>query len=139
MQQLIEFTMNHLILIVSFIAVASYLLFTLIQGDKGSIDPLGATEMINHQEGVVVDIRPAADYQKGHIINAINIPSNNFSKQINTLNKHKEQPVIVACRSGSQSQPISQLLRKSGFDKAYSLRGGLLAWQSANLPLTKKK
>ena len=74
MQQLIEFTMNHLILVLSFLMVGGLLIYTLLQGNKGSVDPVGATEMINHQDAVVVDVRPAADFHKGHIINAVSIP-----------------------------------------------------------------
>ena len=73
------------------------------------------------------------------IINAINIPSNGFNNQINSLNKYKNQPIIVSCRSGSQSQAACQQLRKAGFEKVFNLRGGILAWQNASLPITRKK
>ncbi len=139
MQQLIEFTMNHWILVVSFLIISGLLIFNLLQGGKGSVDPMGATEMINHQDAVVLDVRPTADFHKGHIINAINIPINAFNTQINSINKHKEQPVIVSCRSGSQSQAACQQLKKAGFEQVFNLRGGILAWQSSNLPISRKK
>jgi rhodanese-related sulfurtransferase len=139
MQQLIEFAMNHWILISAFVLIAAYLIYGLLQGDKGSVGPQGATEMINHQQAVVIDVRPAADFHKGHIINAINLPSNGFANQISTLNKHKEKPIIVACRSGAQSAAACAQLRKAGFEEVYNLKGGVLAWQSANLPISHKK
>ncbi|MEN8177180.1 MAG: rhodanese-like domain-containing protein [Pseudomonadota bacterium] len=139
MQQLIEFTMNHWILVLSFLIIGGLLIFNLLQGTKGSLDPHGATELINHQDAVVVDVRPAADFHKGHIISAINIPINGFKNQINSLHKHKEQPIIISCRSGSQSQAACQQLKKGGFEQVFNLRGGILAWQSANLPVTRKK
>jgi rhodanese-related sulfurtransferase len=138
MQQIIEFAMNHWILVTAFVLIAAYLIYTMALGDKGSVDPTAATEMINHQQAVVVDVRPSADFHKGHIINAISIPSNGFSNQISTLNKHKEKPIIVSCRSGAQSAGACQLLRKAGFEQVYNLKGGILAWQSANLPITRK-
>jgi len=139
MQQLIDFAMNHWILVTAFALVAGYLVFDLLQGDKGSVDPVAATDLINHQQAVVVDIRPSADFHKGHIINAINIPSNGFANQISTLNKHKEKPIIVSCRSGAQSAGACAQLRKAGFEQVYNLKGGILAWQSGNLPVTRKK
>jgi rhodanese-related sulfurtransferase len=139
MDQLIEFAMNHWILVGSFLLISALLLHNLMQSDKGSVDPLGAIEMINHQEALVIDVRPSADFQKGHIINAINAPSNGFANQINAFKKHKDHPVIVGCRSGAQSQVACQQLRKAGFEQVFNLKGGILAWQSANLPLTKKK
>jgi len=139
MQQLIEFTMNHSILVLSFLTIGGVLIFNLLQGNKGSVDPHVATEMINHQDAVVVDVRPAADFHKGHIINAINIPVNGFKNQINSLSKHKDQPIIISCRSGAQSQAACQQLKKQGFEQVFNLQGGILAWQSANLPVTRKK
>ncbi len=138
MQQLIEFTMNHWILVLSFVVVAGFLVFNLLAGDKNAVDPLAATDLINHKEAVVVDVRPAADFNKGHIINAISIPSNGFANQIGLLNKHKDKPIIISCRSGAQSSTATQQLKKAGFEQVYNLRGGILAWQSANLPISRK-
>jgi rhodanese-related sulfurtransferase len=84
-------------------------------------------------------VRPTADYSKGHIINSTNIPMNGFSKQISTLEKYRDKPVIVSCRSGAQSSQACSQLRKAGFKEVYNLRGGILAWQNANLPLSRKK
>ena len=139
MQQLIEFAMNHWILVAAFVLVAGYLIFNLLQGDKGSVDPQAATDLINHQQAVVVDVRPSADFHKGHILNAVSIPSNGFASQIGTLEKHKQKPIIVSCRSGGQSASAVHQLRKAGFEQVYNLKGGILAWQSANLPVSRKK
>jgi rhodanese-related sulfurtransferase len=87
----------------------------------------------------VVDVRPTADFAKGHIINAVNIPINGLAKQMGTLEKLKSQPIIVCCRSGAQSSQAGVQLRKQGFGEVYNLRGGILAWENANLPLTRKK
>jgi rhodanese-related sulfurtransferase len=138
-QQLIDFAMNHWMILTAFVLIAAYLVYSLLQGDKGSVDPMAATEMINHQQAVVVDVRPSADFHKGHIINAISIPSNGFANQIGTLSKHKDKPIIVSCRSGAQSASACQQLRKAGFEQVYNLKGGLLAWQSASLPISRKK
>jgi len=94
--------------------------------------------MINRQDALVLDVRPAADFHKGHIINSLNIPMNGFSNQLATLEKHKQRPIIIGCRSGAQSASACQILRKQGYEQVYNLRGGILAWQSANLPITRK-
>ena len=59
MQQLIEFAMNHWILVSAFVLIAAYLIYGLLLGDKGSVEPQGATEMINHKQAVVVDVLAA--------------------------------------------------------------------------------
>ncbi len=136
---LLEFIGNHWVLFGALGVILGLLTYTLIIGEKGSVDPGAATLMINQRDAAVIDVRPAADFAKGHIINAVNVPMNGFSKQLGALTRHKEGPVIVNCRSGSQSQAACLLLRKAGFNEVYNLKGGIMAWESANLPLTRKK
>jgi rhodanese-related sulfurtransferase len=138
-QQLIEFVGNHWALFAALLVIVGLLAYNLIMGEKGSVAPLAATEMINRRDAVVVDVRPAADFAQGHIINAINIPMNGFKNQVGVLHKHKDKPIVVACRSGSQSSVACRQLRKEGFPEVYNLRGDVLAWQNASLPLTRKK
>jgi len=137
--QLIEFIGNHWILFTALVVIIALLTHNFIVGEKGAIDPLAATELINRQDAAVIDVRAQADFAQGHIINAINIPINGFINQTATLSKYKERPVIVTCRSGGQSQVACAILRKAGFTKVHNLRGGMIAWQNANLPLTRKK
>ncbi len=137
--QLIEFTGHHWYLFLALAVILGLLIHNLIVGSKGSVNPHQATEMMNHQDAVVIDVRPAADYAKGHIINALNIPMNGFKQQTGTLNKYKGKPIIINCRSGSQSSMACSQLRKEGFEQVYNLQGGLMAWESANLPLNRKK
>ncbi|ADC63928.1 rhodanese-like domain-containing protein [Allochromatium vinosum] len=139
MSQLIEFIGNHWFLFLALIVILGLLTYNLIVGSKGSVGPLQATEMLNHREAVIIDVRPAADYARGHIINALNIPMNGFNNQLATLNKYKGRPIIVNCRSGAQSSVACAHLRKAGFEEVYNLQGGIMAWESANLPLTRKK
>ena len=137
--QLITFVGNHWYLFVALAVISSLLVYTLIVGERGSVDPLGATEMINHQDAAVIDVRAAADFAQGHIINAVNIPMNGFKNQMAVLSKYKGKPIVVNCRSGAQSTLACRQLRKEGFDEVFNLKGGIMAWQAANLPVTRKK
>lgn len=139
MSQLIEFVTNHWMLFLALGVISGLLVYNVLYGNKGSVDALQATQLINRDGAVVVDVRPTADFAQGHIINALNIPMNGFKNQIGTLQKFKEGPLLVSCRSGSQSSIACNQLRKEGFQKAFNLRGGILAWQAANLPLTRKR
>jgi rhodanese-related sulfurtransferase len=137
--QIVEFVGNHWYLFVALAVILGLLIHNLLVGDRGSVDPLKATELINHKDAVVIDVRPAADFAKGHIINAVNVPSNGFKNQMGVLAKYKGKPIVVNCRSGGQSMSACHQLRKEGFEEVYNLKGGILAWQEANLPLTRKK
>jgi rhodanese-related sulfurtransferase len=136
--QLIEFTTNNLLLISAWMIATALLVQNLLADNKHNLNGVQATELINHENAVVIDVRPAADFAKGHIINAINVPAGALSKQLGQLSKYKNQTVIVSCRSGAQSSVARKQLAKEGFEKVYNLKGGILAWQSDNLPVTTK-
>lgn len=138
-QNIPEFIVNHWFLFLVLIGTLALLVHNLVIGNKGYLDPQGATDLMNHREAVVIDVRPLADFAQGHIINAINIPMNGFRNQIVSLQKYRGKPIIINCRSGSQSSMACQQLRKEGFEEVYNLRGGIMAWQTANLPVTRKK
>ncbi len=142
MEQIVEFAGNHLVLVAALVVT----LFLLIQnfladmGGKGTVTPQEATELINRKDAVVVDVRPIGDFSNSHIINSINIPSSSLKNQLTQLEKYKDKgvPIIVACRSGAQSSVACSTLTKNGFEEVYNLKGGILAWQSANLPVSRK-
>lgn len=136
---LFEFLGNHWYLFMALGVILGLLTWNLIVGDKGSVEPAAATLLINQREAAVIDVRPAADFAKGHIIDAVNIPMNGFKNQTAALTKYKDKPVIINCRSGAQSQAACHLLRKAGFAEVYNLKGGIMAWEAANLPLSRKK
>jgi rhodanese-related sulfurtransferase len=96
-----------------------------------------ATQMINQQNALVLDIRQDNEYVGGHIINATHIPLSHLKDRLGELEKHKNKPVIAVCRSGHRSSGACVTLKKAGFESVYNLSGGVLAWESANLPLTK--
>ena len=139
MDQLLEFAGNHLFLVAALAVVLTLLALNLATSGRNSIEPQQATLLINHEDAVVVDVRPIADFNKGHIVNSVNMPINGFSKDLGRLEKKKQKPIIVSCRSGNQSQLACRQLRKAGFEKVFNLRGGVMAWQAANLPLTTRR
>ena len=137
MEQLIEFSTNHAALIIAFLAIAGFLVWNIFFDpiNKEAVTPVESTALINHEEAIVVDTRSMAEFKKGHIVDAINIPLNGFNKQLKPLEKHKDKPIIVACRSGSRSAVACKLLKKAGFENVHNLRGGMMAWENASLPV----
>ena len=100
--------------------------------------PHEATALISHDEGLVLDVREDSEYRDGHIIDSVHIPLSRLKERVGELNKHKARPIIVGCRSGHRSTRACKMLRQNGFETVYNLDGGILAWQNANLPLTRK-
>ncbi|HIE54201.1 MAG TPA: rhodanese-like domain-containing protein [Chromatiaceae bacterium] len=141
MEQLAEFVTNHLLLVLAFLGLAAALIWNLFFDpvNKTAVTPLQSTAMINHENALVLDVRSIAEYKKGHVVNAINIPLNGLAKQLQTLEKYKDKPIIVACKSGSRSGMAVKMLMKKGFEKVHNLRGGMMAWESAGLPVKRNK
>ena len=94
-----------------------------------------AVSLSNHQSAIFVDVRESKEMAGGVINGAYRVPLSNFDKNATQLDKFKDKPVIVYCRSGNRSIGAAGKLRKKGFNKVYSLTGGILAWQKEKLPL----
>ena len=101
------------------------------------IGTVEAVQLINRRDAVVLDVRDAAEYKSGHITNARNVPEAELDARAKELDKVKAKPIIVSCGRGNRSAAIAAKLRKLGFAEAVSLRGGIAAWQQANMPLEK--
>jgi len=94
--------------------------------------------LMNREDAVVVDLRPAADFAKGHILGARSVPLAELEKRAADLDKYKAKPVIVYCNTGNSSGASVALLRRNGFANVVNLAGGYAAWQQAGLPVEKK-
>ena len=51
--------------------------------------------------------------------------------------KGKSRVIIVHCESGVRSTAAHALLTKQGFEKVFTLNGGIAAWKAASLPTEK--
>lgn len=140
MAQLLEFVIKHWDL---FLALA-IILFMMFSGGLGSrlrgykeVGPLEAVQLMNHDDPLMLDVREDSEYKDGHIINSLHIPLAKLDSRMDELEKFREKPIIVSCRSGHRSSHACARLRKSGFETVYNLKGGVMAWQNAGQPLKK--
>lgn len=99
-----------------------------------SIPIAQAIQLVNRQSGIIVDVREPDEFKSGHIPRAINVPLSTLKSRVNELEKYKDKPVIVCCRSGQRSAQAAVSLRKQGFNTVHNLSGGFSAWQRDNLP-----
>lgn len=104
-----------------------------------NIRPAEAVMSINRNGAIVVDVRTEKEYLEGHIVNSLHIPLGMLENRLSELKEYKSQPVIVVCRTGSRSSSAVSTLKKQGFKSVTNLNGGILAWNSANLPITTEK
>jgi rhodanese-related sulfurtransferase len=138
--QLFEFVSHHPLLILAFLGVAGLLLLTELRTRLSGMKQIGitqATQLSNRSNALFLDIRDTPDYDTGHIPDSVHIPLKQLSERSTELEKYRDRPVIAYCRSGSRSTSAGSTLKKLGFENVYNLSGGISAWQSANLPVSK--
>ena len=97
-----------------------------------------ATQLINREDALVLDVRDPGEYGVGHILGAKNVPMSRIGAAGSEIAaKRKDKPVIVYCDNGNRAVKAAAALRSQGFGRVVSLAGGLGAWQQAGLPVEK--
>lgn len=141
MQQIQEFVINHPLLfgalLVAVIALAVNEAMRVLKGHR----PISATEavrLMNTDDAIVVDTRSAADFKKGHILNAKHIPMAGIDERAGEITKNTERTIICYCGIGNLAPQAVAKLRKQGYGKAFALKGGINAWQGDGMPVTSK-
>lgn len=69
----------------------------------------------------VIDVRSLAEFNTGHLRNALNIPYDEISRRIETAVPDKSTPLLVHCLSGGRSAIAKGVLRRKGYLQAYNL------------------
>lgn len=139
MEPLLTFVTAHPVLFSALAGVLVLLILNemshLVTGEK-RLTPLDAVRLINDRQALVVDVRAPADYKKGHILNAINLPQPKLAERMGDLGKDTAKPIVVYCALGGVAAQASHQLKKAGYTEVYPLRGGLNGWMGASLPVT---
>ena len=94
------------------------------------------TRAVNSDEAVLVDIRDVADYNAGHIVDALHIPFNKVGERWEELLPHKEKQIVLVDKMGQHAGSAGVILRGKEFQVA-RLGGGMMEWQGQNLPVVK--
>ena len=139
--RLTEFVINHWALSLSFLGILILLIANEVRSrlyGAPQLGPHAATQTLNSEDALVLDVREDREFQQGHIANALHIPLAQLNKRLPELEKYRDRTLVTYCRSGHRSNSAAALLRKHGFASVYNLAGGIAAWQNANLPVTKK-
>jgi rhodanese-related sulfurtransferase len=105
-------------------------------GGGSAIGTAEAIQMINQRQAVWVDVRPAEQYQAGHIAQARSVPATDIEKKSAGLPKNK--PLVVVCEQGRDANRAVTKLKAQGFGEVVALEGGMRAWSQAGLPVTQK-
>jgi len=132
-------TSNWHLIALAFVSGAMLIWPTVRRASAGgaSVDTMQATQLINREDAVVLDVRDPAEFAKGRVLGSKNVPLAELAKRAGDLQKNRSKPLIVVCQSGNRSLGAMAELRKLGFEKVFNLAGGFGAWQQAGLPVEK--
>jgi len=139
MERLIEYTNHHPwlsgALVLAAILVAVYEM-RMRSETQASVSPQDMVRLMN-QGALLIDLRPLEQFSAGHVGGARQMNGEQILQAGETLKKYKEKTVLVYDDSGSLGASAVRQLNAQGFTKAFNLRGGLAAWRTENLPLSR--
>ena len=103
-----------------------------------NLDPVAFKAKTQEPGVIVLDVRTTQEFNEGHLENAINInvESDNFLSQIETLDKSKTYAVY--CRSGRRSADAVAKMAKQNFTSLVNLNGGVIDWTNSGFTLVTK-
>jgi glyoxylase-like metal-dependent hydrolase (beta-lactamase superfamily II) len=86
---------------------------------------------------LVLDVREPEEFvgELGHVEGALLVPLDALERRLPKLAGYVDRPVILACRAGARSATAGAILQRAGFRNVVNLRGGMLAWKAAGLPV----
>jgi rhodanese-related sulfurtransferase len=75
----------------------------------------------------LIDIRSIEEYERSHIPDVVNIPSENLASQLAEFDK--EDTIVCVCNYGKErSQQAAGFLSDAGFKNSFYLQGGTAGW-----------
>ncbi|HSK94308.1 MAG TPA: rhodanese-like domain-containing protein [Candidatus Angelobacter sp.] len=84
-------------------------------------------------DAILVDVREPHEWRAGHVAEARHIPLQQLPEQLASL--PRETPVYLICRSGNRSGHAAAYLKQAGFERPINVKGGMIAWERAGLPI----
>ena len=142
MQEYLDFFANNTLLVVAWIGLVAAIVVTTVMAKLSKVKVIPTQEvvlLINKQDAVVIDVRSADDFRKGHITGAVNVPASQIkANDLSQIQKYQQKPVILVCETGMTTSGLGRILTKAQFTQVYALRGGMADWRAQNLPVAKR-
>jgi phage shock protein E len=123
--------------IVAVLAVAAAIYTANILSDRddyGDVSIQEARQLIEEKKKlIIVDVRTIPEYNEGHIENSINIPVQELADRLDEL--HKNDELLIYCRTGNRSSTAVNILSDAGFTKIYHMHEGISIWIQQGYPI----
>jgi rhodanese-related sulfurtransferase len=104
-----------------------------VPGTVPEITPNELAALLRDEGCIVVDVRTGAEHAVSRIPGSVSMPIHRFDPD--ALGMSLDARIVAVCLSAHRSIPAVRLLRERGYAQAVQLRGGMLAWWKAGLPV----
>lgn len=141
MDKFLEFTSNHVLLVAALMVSFFVVIFSELRRKASGLVNVEATEAVKliNNDALILDIRSADAFSRGHIVNAKNIPNDELDGKIEQLQQYKSSPIVAVCDAGITTTKTVNKLREAGFESVFGLKGGMSGWGQAGLPVVTGK
>jgi UPF0176 protein len=96
----------------------------------GYVNAEQMNQLMNDANTVVIDMRNHYEYEVGHFVNALEIPSDTFRDQlpmaVEMMQDKKDQNIIMYCTGGIRCEKASAFMLHNGFKNVFHLEGGII-------------
>lgn len=136
MDRLLEHAANHPFLVGGVVLLlGAVVAYEFMQSRRRGVDvsPLEAVALIN-AGAQPVDLRAAAQYEKGHLLEARNVPLADLDQHAASLQK-LGRTLLLYCETGMSARRAVTQFKARGLSDVRNLHGGLAAWRQENLPV----
>jgi len=87
-------------------------------------------------EPLLLDVRSREEFAEGHIPGAVNIPYDELPARLEELAGHRDDGIVVYCRTGRRATIAETTLVEAGFTDVRDLSGHMTEWREARRPVT---
>lgn len=94
------------------------------------VDAIKMNELLKDGNTIVVDMRNHYEYEVGHFVKAVEVPSDTFREQlpmaVDMLKDKKDKNIIMYCTGGIRCEKASAYMLHHGFTNVFHLEGGII-------------
>ncbi len=134
----IEFIRQNWYLFVALVGIVGLIVLEPLRQKMSGVKRLSILQymrLASDENPQLIDVSEAKEYKKGHIPAAKNVPLSGLSDALPGLEKFKDKPIVITCRTGNRSGRAANKLSRQAFSQVYILEGGLAAWEKENMPV----
>ena len=141
MDRFLEFTSNHTLLVLALFASFFIVIFYELRRKASGLIDVEAQEAVRliNNGALVIDLRSAEAFGRGHIVSARNVPSDEIDARLPSLGADTSKPIVAVCDAGISSRRAVAALRQKGYASVYSLKQGMTGWTQDGLPVVTGK